>query len=247
MNLSEEIKPYIDGAGLIAPSRQTQPATSRGSDNGPCFTAEYLIMCSRLGIRQQYKTRNRLWSCVRDGILYRTTPRMEKPEPDQEGPDDYYAFAAFCREDEWKYYPRSILWSLFLGKGFLNNEVPGTPWRRDMKRVNWDAFLIRQPQLVAALIAAARLPWYLDIFATPLYAIAALVIATSCMNAPNSDTDARRLSWHLVQATSPASWLCKMASKLWYKRLYRDYPNGMKEVAERYYQPEHPFAEYWVD
>jgi hypothetical protein len=43
MGFSDDIKPYTDSFGLIAPHKLA-PGTIRGSDNGPLFTAQYLLL-----------------------------------------------------------------------------------------------------------------------------------------------------------------------------------------------------------
>lgn len=48
MSLKEEIKPYIDGNGLIAPN-MVGPNPGRASDNGTMFSSEYIIMLERNG------------------------------------------------------------------------------------------------------------------------------------------------------------------------------------------------------
>lgn len=110
--------------------------------------------------------------------------------------------------------------------------------------------LWRQPQLLYASLCASRSIEV--VLLLPLAFITALVIATSCINKETSDTDARRLSWHLIQATSPHSLLCRFAAKLWYKRLHKDYGiDGMKAVAGQYYLPHglnaNPYSKYWLE
>jgi hypothetical protein len=46
MSLKQEIVPYVDGNGLVAPSL-VPAGVMRGSDNGPMFTSEYIIMVHR--------------------------------------------------------------------------------------------------------------------------------------------------------------------------------------------------------
>lgn len=82
----------------------------------------------------------------------------------------------------------------------------------------------------------------------PLELITALIIAISSYNRPLTDTDSRTLAWLLIHATD-RSWVCKEASKIWYRRLYKDYgsPNAMKSVASRYFPVGHPFRQFWKD
>jgi len=109
--------------------------------------------------------------------------------------------------------------------------------------------LWRQPQLLFAALIADGYP---SLFLPPLNLIAALVIATSDMFTDPTNTDARRLSWHLIQATKDHSILCKLASLIWYARLHKDYgSDGMKGVAAIYYNPKgldsNPYSKYWKE
>lgn len=110
--------------------------------------------------------------------------------------------------------------------------------------------LWRQPQLLYASLCARKDPF--RILSYPLAVFTAIIIATSCMFTPVSNTDARRLSWHLIEATKHYSQLCYWASKLWFKRLHKDYgPSGMKAVAGIYYEPKglnnNPYSKYWKE
>lgn len=233
MSLRDEIQPYLDRYDLVAPYK-CDP-TKQGSDNGPMFTSEYYIMLAKSGGINHHDP---IWYlrligfCMDQGLLCRAPADL-----DQEGPDDYYGvFAALVVLNE-PTLGNALLNSIMSHKGFLNNH-DGTR--------TWQSFLIRQPQLLAAAYAAAdRAP----VWSWPLYWYAAAVIATSCIGVSTEQADPRRLSWLLIQAVSPKSWLCRMAAKLWYRRLYKDYPDGMKGVARNYYQtyPMHPFIKYWVD
>lgn len=245
MSLREEIIPYIDGYGLIAPQI---PTGRKGSDNGPCFTGEHYTMMVRnkednLSILQaifNYK----ISKCISpNGMLNRVPVGTETAN--QEQADDYYGVLSGCVSVGNTNIPRRFLGITIKNLGFLNNN---DPTKRD-----GNSFLIRQPQLLACMIAASfpekpnPLHIFVRLLAFPLFWWSSLVIATACWNTDISDTDARRLSWHLIQITKPVSFLCFLASKLWYKRLYKDYANGMKGVAQRYYEAGHPFAKYWID
>jgi hypothetical protein len=104
--------------------------------------------------------------------------------------------------------------------------------------------LWRQPQLIALAAIASQNILY-RILAMPFIVYAALVLATSCIGVPSSDTDARRLSWLLGKGTK-SSLLCRLAFKLWKARLLKTYPEGMKTVAQMYYQGGHPFGRHMV-
>jgi hypothetical protein len=243
MSIRDEIIPYVDGNDLVAPNLVPR-GTLKGSDNGPMYTAEYFIILKKSGqyIQQDALSFHfRIANCMSDdsGLLNRVPP----PQQDgQEGPDDYYGVLNGCMQLKNDLLPRVLLAATVKYLGFLNNVNPSTK--------TLQSFLIRQPQLLACMIAAAfpTKRWLpLRIIFFPLFLISAIIIATSCINTPTSDTDSRRLSWHLWQCTAPVSLLCRLASKIWLKRLYKDYgPTGMQAVAKIYYKDNHPFQRYWI-
>lgn len=209
MSLIAEIPPFIDGNNLVAPGL-VPPGLLRGSDNGPMFTAEYLIMLNRnlLGFDDLHY--NAIVKCVgTDGELHRAPGDTTPDEV-----DDHYGALSMLAE--------------FNLKPFF--KLPIRLWR--------------QPQLLFAYLLAKDIP---SLILSPLNWYTAIVIATSCIGRPASDTDSRRLSWHLVQATKRKSLLCKLASLIWYARLHKDYANGMLGVAALYYTGDHPFIRFWKE
>lgn len=116
----------------------------------------------------------------------------------------------------------------------------------DKIKLNLPFRLWRMPQ-VLFLRVATYWKWYNPIHVlTMLYAAGTIVI--SCRNSPLTDTDARILAWLLIQGTSPYSLLCRLAAKVWYRRLYKDYGDEpMQKVAAVYFwRDNHPFPKYWV-
>ena len=247
MNLAKAIVPYTDDNGLISPNPVNPAGTGASSDNGPLYTSEYYILLSKLGQLQPIDSIHfniLIGQCITSkGMLCRVpvgqTSRLEQA-------DDYYGVLNGCLELKNAGIARTLLWSTIKHLGYLNN-VSGP--------FTWSAFLLRQPQLLACMVSAAfpslfnPLHYLMRLLAFPFYLIAAIVITTSCMFTPPSNSDARLLSWHLVQTTKTTSILCKLASLLWYKRLHKDYTNGMKGVATIYFLPHgvHPFSQCWVD
>lgn len=240
MGIRQEILPYIDGNGLVSPNRTD--GTGQGSDNGPMFTSEYFAILAKSGQltpADQKSFVDKINPCIIDGLLNRAPYKTG-----QEGPDDYVGVLNASKLLGNTAIPRKLLWGAIRHLGFLNN-VDGTKTA--------SSFLVRQFQLVAAMVTASFPSWWnplhiaIRLLAFPFYVWAAIVIFISCANAPTSDTDARRLSWHLVQTLKDKSFMCWIASKFWYKRLYKAFPNGMDGVAAIYYQAGHPFSKYWVD
>jgi hypothetical protein len=162
----------------------------------------------------------------------------------QEGPDDYYGVLNACFHLGNTEIPRKFLWATIKYKGALNNVNPGI-WQ-------WSTVLIRQPQLLAAMVAAAFPKWnplhiLVRLMALPVFLVAAVSLAISCINTPNSQADPRRLSWHLLQTVYRRSIMCRLASFVWYWRLRKDYKEAeMRGVAYVYYERGHPFIQYWV-
>lgn len=248
MSLQTEISlNYIDGNCMVTPNPCPRTVQS-GSDNAPMYTSEFYVMLYKRG---EMDTKGGLWALntlIRKCIdAFGMLNRVPTSQPSGlTGPDDYLGVINACKTFGNTSIPRGFLKASLRFKGCLNNEHPG----------EWTAqsFLHRQPQITAAMIAAAfpsysnPLHFCVRLIAFPWFLIAAITIAISCINEPIGSTDPRRLSWHLLQTTKGASLLCWLASKIWYRRLYRDYgPEGMKAVAKIYYSPGHPFASYWID
>lgn len=238
MGLREEIEPFWEGDGLIAP--QPNPThVYRTCDNGTMFCSEYYIMLKMNGLlvaQDLIDFESKIRACYVAGC----TGLVARAPGDQgdTDPDDYHGIFAAC----------VVLGIPDLGKEILNWGLSHKGSFNPQSPLTWSgaSCLFRMPQLLAAAYCAAGgIPFY----AWPLMGIAAAIIATSCRNAPTGDADSRRLSWLLIQALSPYSWTVRQAAKIWYKRLYNDYPDGMLGVARVYYSagpPEHPFRKYWV-
>lgn len=246
MALRDEMIGYFDGNGLVAPHK-ADPKILKGSDNGTCFSAEYYVMLQKLGqlIPQDCADfQAKIDQCINsEGMLCRLPIGQDDG---QEQVDDYYSTLNGCKQLGNTKIPRQYITALIKNFGFMDNVNPGS-------RSNWASFMPRQPQLLAAIVAAA-FPSFSDplhlfnrLLAMPLFLIAGLTIAFSCRGTDSNDADSRRLCWHLIQTVSPVSLMCFLASKIWYKRLYSTYgSDGMKAVAAKYYEPNHPFIKYWV-
>lgn len=264
MNILLDFMPYTDGYGLMAPNPVPNGVMS-GSDNGPMFSSEVIIMYKRNGADIQYIVSlfSKIESCIsKEGLLNRV------PQPfssSQEGPDDYLGVLNACIEIGVTSVPRRFLLATLRYLGFLNNVNPG--------KFTSQSFLIRQPQLLCCMINAAFpnrsnfIHVFIRLLAFPLYLYSAVAIAISCRNDPTTDSNSRRLGWHLQNNLKKTSLLCWLASKVFGSRLYKDYPNfshsgfttpeslimtagGMREVADIYYYPQghlsNPYSKYWV-
>jgi|SRR5581483_2519735 len=244
MSLRDEITPYIDGNGLVAPGLVAVGA-KQGSDNGPMYTSELYVMYEKLGMltaQDKLDYAQKIGQCINsEGMLCRVPIGQDDG---QEQVDDYYGVLNGCYTLGNTDIPRKFLKSVIKNWGFMDNENPGS-------HSNWSSFMPRQLQLMASLVSASFPGWNpINILIRKGYGIlywyAAIVIFISCIGAPSSDTDSRRLAWHLIQSVENHSLLCKFAATVWYHRLYATYGSGMKGVAKLYYQAGHPFAKYWV-
>ena len=244
MSIRDEIVPYVDGDGLIAP--WISNGQWKSSDNGVIYSSEYYVMLQKLGqlVPQDLVDFDaKMKSCLNpEGMLC----RVPQPVQDgQEGPDDYFGLMNACKQLGNTEIPRTILWSLIKHFGFLNNDSPGT--------ITGAAFMARFGQLTACMVSAAFPSWknplhiLARLVAHPLYVYSAILLLLGDMFTDASDTDSRRLSWHQWQCLKGSSLLCWLGGKVWAARLYGAYgPTGMQAVAKIYYQAGHPFAKYWV-
>jgi hypothetical protein len=249
MAIKDDFIGYFDGNGLLSPNPGVWTPGQKSSDNGVCFTSEYYIILKKNGqLTDQDKLdyQQKIGQCIdQQGMLNRVPIGQDDG---LEAPDDYYGVLDGCMQLGNTKIPRQFLKALILNLGFLNNVNPGTLWV-------WPSFLARQLQLVTGIVAASFPSWknplhiLARIFCWPLFVFSAAIIATSCIGSELSNTDGRRLSWHLWQTLKPVSFLCWLAGKVWLRRLYGDYgPRGMRTIASIYYKPHpvNPYSTWWI-
>ena len=245
MSIKDDFNNYIDSNGLLVPAVGQQ-----GSDNGPLFTSDMYIIIKKNG---QLTDQDRLDYAYKIGQCIGLEGLLNRVPVGQndglEGPDDYYGTLNGCIELDDIAIPRKFLWACVKYLGSLNNVNPG----------KWTAqsFLIRQPQLLCAMVNASfpslknPLHWLIRLICAPLYWVAAVSITISCIGVDPGNTDSRMLAWHLQNNTKKTSILCWLASLIWNKRLANDYPNKMKDVASIYFSPNgldnNPYSKYWID
>lgn len=206
MSIVDDFRPYIDANGLLCPA-PVPAGTIRGSDNGPCFTSEFLLefmpQQSNVTFGESSAYFGAIQKCVNsDGYLTRAPGDTTLGNPD----DHYGVYAALVTYNLPPFF--KFYWQL-----------------------------IRMPQLFFASRCAANEPKWYKPYYWPLAIITALVILLSNINDSASDTDSRRLAYLLTVAIAPYSLLCRLATKVWHKRLLKTYPNGMKDVYGVYFQP----------
>lgn len=234
MSLKTAIIPYLDSNGYVNPYKTDPTVIGRQCDNSTMFTSEFFILLAKnKELSEDDKTRWKnliITSMASPGL----TERYPGASTEIDSPDNLIGILAASRVLNMPEVAASIY---DYGKKHWGMYNPTGKW-------NWSAFMWRQPQLIyAMLLASKRARWW----HLPLELYTAAVIALSARNKKITDADPRRLSWLLIQATQD-SWLCRMAAKIWTKRLMRDYgPSGMKWVAAVYYPSNHPFVTYYPE
>src|ERR1700676_3254722 len=233
--MKNDFASYFDGNGLLAPN-PCPPGTIKGSGNGTMYISEYYIMLQKSGqltAQDKLDYTQKINSCIDPNGLLNRTPIGQNDG--QEGPDNYYGVLNGCKQLGNTEIPRKFLKAVIKYKGALNNVNPGT-W-------TFQSFLIRQPQLLACMVASAfpnfKNPLHILVrmLFLPFFVYSAIAIAVACMFQDISNTDSRRLAWHLWQNMKGVSLLCRIVGKIWLRRLYKEYPNGMRDVASVYYKP----------
>ena len=247
MSIRDEIIPFIDGNGLVAPARIT-PGILAASSNGAMYTAEYFAILKKSGqltAQDKLDFAKRIGQCIDSNGLLNRAPLGQDSNLDS--PDDYIGTINGAFQVGNTSIPRGYLVAVAKYFGALNNTSPGT-WTPK-------SFLVRQVQILTAMVTAAFPSWknplhiLVRVLCAPLYWFSALSILWSCQPRPTSDTDYRRLAWHHISIVKNHSLVCKLASLLWLKLLHFDYKtdNGMRAVAGLYYEDGHPFSQYWID
>lgn len=247
MGIRDDFKNYVDGNSLNTPAPCMPIPGTFGSDNN-MFTSEFYIMLKKNGeLTEQDKLdyAQKINQCIGSDLLNRVPVGQNDG---LQGPDDYYATLNGCIELGNTDIPRKLLWGCIKNKGAMNNVSPGV-W-------SWQSFLIRQPQLLTAMISASfpslinPIHWLVRLKTIPLFLYSALVIAVSCTSTPLDQADPRRLAWHLQNNLKKVSLSCYLASLIWMWRLKKNYPNGMKDVAGIYYFPkglaQNPYSKWWI-
>ena len=236
--LYDEIKDYIDGNGLVAPGL-VEHGTIRASDNGTMFSSEYYIMLKErdeLHSLDADTWETLIRSCMKESGLTVRAPK----DLAVDAPDNIIAILAASKVLDKPKVAQDILTYGLAHKGFYD------PAPTD--KINWSAFQFRQLQLVFAMLCASNSYRWYKIWQLPLMLYTTLVILISCLNTPTQDTDSRRLCWSLIHAVAKDSLLCRLASKVWWKRLRKDYGDeGYRVVCNIYYQDNHPFKRYAVN
>ena len=163
MGLRDQIIPYIQGDGLVAPAIVTPPGTFRTSDNGVMFTSEYYIMLNRNGLLQQgdvQNYQNLIGSCISGGQLHRGPGDTTEDTIDDHlgvlaGYAEFNLSANFTLPlDLWRFPQLVYAWALAKGVpslvmlplAIINAFIIGfssmsdTYGDADARRLNWDLY-----------------------------------------------------------------------------------------------------------
>lgn len=250
MGIREDFLIYFDGNNLNTPSPCSPTQGQSGSDNGPLYTSIYYILLNKnnqLTDQDKIDYANKINQCIGSDLLNRVPVGQNDG---LESVDDYYGVLSGCIELGNTEIPRKLLWGCVKYKGSMDNMSPGK-WQ-------WQAFLIRQPALLTAMISAAfpslinPLHYLVRLLCLPLFILAAIIITFSNMSENVSDTNTRQLTWTLQNNLKKTSLSCWLASKIWFWRLKKYYgADLMKAVAAIYYSPNglnnNPYSKWWVD
>jgi hypothetical protein len=224
---------YTDMYGLVAPRRVD--FKERGSDNGVLFTNLYYGLLKQLKqgrIEDWEKWKALMRTCFnQDGVLCRVPG-----DTGQEGPDDYLGLLYGCTVFRDIEFPRKLVDIGYQHYGCFNNSRTTS--------FSWVSCLWRQPQIYTAMLAAS---YKLRLRHLPLVIYTALLIALSNRRSEYGNSNDRQLNWLLIQIMSPESWLCRLASKVWFRRIQATYKRGYKDVLAIYYGEDHPFTKYYED
>lgn len=228
-DFEKAVAPYQDQNYFVGGHPVPRDA-GRQSDNAGMFTAEMLRIINDIDHTEDPPTKMKDLLDA-SGVLHRYP---DDSSPDL-SPDNMLGFLNYC-----SLFPnRQVLAKRLFWRGVrgLGSYTPS--WSKD-------GFLFRQPQLVAALISASGSLRFWKFWQWPLVLYAALVIAVGgYKKSPMDDQDSRRLTWHLARVMEKNSLLCRLASKVFFRRLRKDYGDeGMRLVFARYFTPDHPFAKF---
>jgi len=207
MSLREEIIPYMDGNGLVAPHR-VPPGTLRASDNGPLYTAQYLILYYRDQHANDPYLFNNMMSCVdSDRYLHRAPDDTTYGNPD----NHYGALSA------------------------LNVIGFPSPMRLPIKC--WHPALLY-------LQHSLHRDFHCILLTLLLAPLVAIIIALSNMSEGITETSNKMLTWTLIQGTQ-RSFLCRLAGRIWYYRMRKEYDGDIAWIPRIYFEKDHPFVKYF--
>lgn len=251
-----DLGPYRTLSGLIDAHTLPVPTPLDWGDNGTMFFGESVCIASKLEGADGPSLPLDVIKTYHPYFIVPGLLRRRQNDTDIDGPDNMLGVLAASKVTGVTQYARDIFWYGIKHFGFFNQPNPGSPFYPGTHKIDGEAFLWRQLQLIAATISAARFNRLVKILFFPLYFYTALVIlyAGLVRAAPSQDLDSRRLAWLLIQCVGDDSILCWLASKVWYHGLRKDYPlstwgQSMRGVASYFYQqdPKHPFITYWMD
>lgn len=241
MGLRDDIKAnFTDADGLVSPN-PCDPSTHNASNNGVCYSGEYITLLALTDLPHEgdLLAYAKVMEACKVPSYLGLINRSPINTKDSESPDDFYGLFSGLYFSGLNSMSRDFLSYGLKHYGSFNNTNPG--------HFSWATCMYRQPQLLAMnLWSAYPENKLIKILIFPLTLITAIIIATACLGlTQTAGADPWRLTWLLVQVAKRESWLCKLASRLWYRRLDSVW-GGMAQVAARYYKglpgQDHPFV-----
>lgn len=228
----------------------TQPWEEGSSGNGILYTAHRVLLLSELGLLTQQEKRRASESlnhCEVENGLIRRSPS----NPDQEGPDDQFgALTISYFTDGGAFARRWLKYGRTSGPKFLGDRIPF--WFSNVSpgeirypahdpkagNINWSAFMLRFPALIAhAKWAAGETPNPFE----QLYWAASLL-----KRRPKGDQDGWVMSYHMVAVAGDQNVLTRFCAKIFRRRFFAYYPAGMGELLGDYFKNRfHPLAQHW--
>lgn len=241
MSLREDILPYTDADGLVAPWKVPQ-GHRNGSGNGLLYTSLYYILLTNkglIGTPERLAFMETIMPCESSipGVYNRSPVH-----PDQEGPDDYIGLVAAASILELK----SICWGILthgmekpfqLGPIKLFFNYCNIAKEVVLHRSSW---LGRMPQVVAHIKLAC------GVQPTFVQKLVWCYSVISSVYAKEDNFDARILSYLLVRNYSVGgdgirNALCDWAVRWFLKR------TDMSKVMQKAFGEGHPLAVYWTN
>jgi hypothetical protein len=164
-----------------------------------------------------------------EGVLSRTPSKAGG----QEGPDDYTGVAAASSAfaDSMVDHGRSHFW--------VFNNV-GKDIRNPDGSINWAAFFIRFPALVAHMRYSAG-------YRPNLFLKTAWRLSVLTCGLLNNDQDSWILTWLLIHAAGDRGTVNKFITRTWVRKLRKRFPGGISEVFRNYFGFNHPISRYAQD
>lgn len=254
MGCIEDFELFTGPDGLVAPT------PGGGSLNGVLYTSIALIVMKDNGVLSD----KILWdyliplsNCFKQLGLVTRTPDHHS---NQEGPDDYIGILA-----------ASNIIGLGLGESILNYGYNLTPLRGAFSewlpnspklaslfnqllggikvRFNYNNVnpgVVNKGSWLGRMIQFRAHAYYSNNIIPSLFQriFWALVVIHSALTTKSTDQDGWMLAWLLVRTAKNKNLLARIASWIWWKKMYKVFPNGFRDL-NYLNNGDHPITKYW--